>query len=106
VIAASLSAAGRRLGFSSGAGFSFRQVDFPTVNFSHLCRDLPAVHREVGRLMFDAMMPDLSIEEVARLKRLEARARAERKRLCALIRVECRLRVDAWENSRRYSSLR
>src|SRR5258708_6151550 len=80
-------------------------MDFPPVSFSHLCRDLLAVHREVGCLMFDAMMPGLTVEEVARLKRLEAKARAERKQLCNLIRDECRLRVDAWEAGGRYSSL-
>jgi type II secretory pathway predicted ATPase ExeA len=51
------------------------------------------------------MMPRLSAEEIARLKRLEAAVRQERKRLGVLIRAQCRLRVDAWDNGRKYSEL-
>jgi hypothetical protein len=75
------------------------------MNMSLLCREFLAVHDEVHRLMFAAMMPGLTVKEIGRLKRLEAEARAERKRLCALVRAEIRLRVDAWDNGCRYSEL-
>jgi hypothetical protein len=75
-----------------------------TLNFSQLSRDYLAAHNEVRRLMFAAMMPGLSTEEIASIKRLEAQARQERKRLGVLIRDECRLRVDAWDGKRQYSS--
>jgi hypothetical protein len=54
------------------------------VNFRQLCRDLLAVHREVGRLMFAAMMPGLTVEEIKRIKEEERRARDQRKKLAGL----------------------
>jgi hypothetical protein len=75
------------------------------MNMSQLCKGLLAVHHYVGRLVFAAMMPGLSVDQVKALKRRERAARNERKRLCALIRAECRLRVDAWDAGRRYSEL-
>jgi hypothetical protein len=55
--------------------------------------------------MFDAMDPGLSPASIKRLKRQEAFARQERRRLCALIRTEVRLRVGAWEAGRPYSQI-
>jgi hypothetical protein len=76
------------------------------VNFLQRYRDLLAVHREVGRLMFAAMTPGLTVKEIKRIKQQERRVRDQRKKLARLARMECRLRVDAWKHGRRYSSLR
>jgi hypothetical protein len=74
------------------------------VNFYQLCRELLAVHREVGRLMFAAMMPGLTVEEIKSIKQEERRRRDQRKALAKLVQTECR--VDAWKHGRCYSSLR
>jgi hypothetical protein len=75
------------------------------MNFSDACRDLLRLHREVHDLMFASMMPALSDEERKRIKRTEAKARTERKRLYKIVSGECRLRVDAWRAGRNYSVL-
>jgi hypothetical protein len=75
------------------------------MNMSEACEAFLAVHHEVGRLVFAAMMPGLTVEEIKTIKRQERAARTERKRLSRVISAECRLRVDAWDGGRRYSEL-
>jgi hypothetical protein len=75
------------------------------MSFNMLLRNLLEVDREMSRLIFAAMMPGLTLEQIKALKRQERAARMERKKICQLLRPEIILRCDAMENGRRYSVL-
>jgi len=62
----------------------------PNDPHGRLCRAVLDAHYETNRLVFAAMMPGLSIEQVKRLKRQERAAREERRKLCRLLREDVR----------------
>jgi hypothetical protein len=54
------------------------------------CKDLLATNRELSRLIFAAMMPGLTSQEIRILKRRERKARMEKRRLCGVLLVMVR----------------
>jgi hypothetical protein len=74
------------------------------MNLSQLCRQLLVVHQQVRDCQVQALMAG-SLDQVTAIRRQEGLARQERRRLCGLIRQECKLRVDAWDHGRTYSQV-
>jgi hypothetical protein len=74
------------------------------LNLSQLCRQLLLLHQQVRDCKVQAL-PSNSLDQVTAIKRQEGLARQERKRLCGLIKQECKLRVDAWDHGRTYSQV-
>jgi len=60
---------------------------------NNLCKALLAARDEVFRLQIAALMPGLTAGQRKLLKGQEAAARQERRRLCEMIRRECRARM-------------
>jgi hypothetical protein len=54
------------------------------------CRQLLAVDIEITRLVFAAMMPGLTQDQVRAIKRKERTARQDKRRLCSVIRASIR----------------
>jgi hypothetical protein len=75
-----------------------------TLNLSQLCRQILVINHQVRVYQVAALMP-APAAAIKLIRRREGLARQERKRLCALIRAECRLRVDAWDHGRPYSQI-
>lgn len=74
------------------------------MSLSTLCKQLLVVHHAVRSCQIEALMPG-PVDQLRRIRREQGMACRERKRLAALIRQECTLRVNAWDAGRRYSEI-
>jgi hypothetical protein len=74
------------------------------LNLSQLCRQILVISHQVRVYQVAALMPNTPAA-IKLIRRREGLARQERRRLCVLIRQECKLRVDAWDHGRQYSQI-